>query len=229
MDTAFTVNGLVKFYTDFTLGPLDMELEPGIVLGFVGPNGAGKTTTINCLGGLVQPDGGEVAVCGFSQDRENPSWKQSIGFMGEERPFFENWSGDQNLKFISKFYTEWNDPLTLELARRLELDLEKEVRDLSKGNRVKLGLVAALAHSPKLLLFDEPTEGLDPLVRTESLDVIREYMEDEERAVFYSTHVLTDISRLADELAFIDEGRVLLRERTDVLIDRWRQRKTNTG
>ncbi len=224
MSAAFSVSGLVKRYGDFTLGPLDLVLERGTVLGFIGPNGAGKTTTIHCLAGLVHPDAGSITIGDLPPEHWDPHWKQLVGFLGEERPFYENWTGSRNLAFLHSFYHRWDADLIAHLADRLGLDLEKPVRDLSKGNRVKLGLVAALAHLPQILLFDEPTEGLDPVVRIEALDVIREYLEtDEGRAVFYATHVLADISRLADELAIIRNGRLLLTERTDHLIDRWRQ------
>jgi len=224
MSTAFTVSELVKRYDDFTLGPLDLTLERGTVLGFIGPNGAGKTTTIHCLAGLIRPEAGRITIGDLSPAHYDPFWKQLVGFLGEERPFYEKWTGAQNLGFLETCYHVWDGILVDRLAERLDLDLERTVRDLSKGNRVKLGLVAALAHAPHLLLFDEPTEGLDPVVRIEALDVIREYLEaDEVRAVFYATHVLSDISRLADELAFIRDGRLLMTARTDHLTDRWRQ------
>lgn len=223
MRSAFLIERLVKEYPEFTLGPLDISLEPGTVLGFIGPNGAGKTTTINCLAGLVQPDEGAVLINGRALSHHDSVWKEPIGFVGEERPFFERWPGARNLTFLSRFYSAWDEGRVRELADRLDLDLQKPVSDLSKGNRVKLALIAAMAHAPRLLLFDEPTDGLDPVVRTEALDLIREFMEKEERAVFYATHILSDVCRLADELAFIHQGRVFLRERTDRLTDLWCQ------
>jgi len=224
MSLAFSIDGLWKSYSDFTLGPVDLELEFGTILGFIGPNGAGKTTTIHCLAGLLVPDNAEIEICGQPQSSDDPCWKQKIGFIGEARPFFEEWNGQQNLDFLAPLYRDWDQDLISRLVERLGLDLMKPVQDLSKGNRVKLALTAALAHRPRLLLFDEPTEGLDPVVRIEALNILREYMEEEaDRAVFYATHVLSDITRFVDELVFIENGKVFLRERVDQLVDQWRQ------
>ena len=173
MGKAFSIHGLWKSYPDFTLGPLDLDLEFGTILGFIGPNGAGKTTTIHCLAGLLLPDNSAIEVCGQPQLQDDPCWKHNIGFVGEERPFFEEWSGHQNLEFLGPLYREWDQDLVNRLVERLDLDTTKPVQDLSKGNRVKLALTAALAHCPRLLLFDEPTEGLDPVVRVEALNILR--------------------------------------------------------
>ena len=223
MAHAFRFTNVTKTYPDFRLGPLNLELEPGTVLGYVGPNGAGKTTTLHCLVGLIKADDGDIEIFGRRNDPDYPDWKLDIGYVGDEYSFFESWSGTKNLRFLSQFYPGWSESLASELAKRFELPLSKKAKDLSKGNRVKLALVAALAHSPKLLLFDEPTSGLDPVVRAEVLDVLFAAVESGERAIFYSTHILSDISRLADDLAFIRGGQVIQRTAKDDLTDRWRR------
>ncbi|MBN2414326.1 ABC transporter ATP-binding protein [bacterium] len=223
MAKAFECVDVVKTYRDFQLGPLNISLEPGIVLGYIGPNGAGKTTTMHCLSGLVRAEQGRMTIFGRSNDPNSTAWKQDIGYVGDVHVFYERWTGEKNLKFISRFYDNWSDKRALELAKRFELPLQKRARDLSTGNRVKLSLVAALAHSPKLLLLDEPTAGLDPVVRAEVLDTLFEVLEDGERSIFYSTHILSDISRLADELAFIRSGTIILRTAKDDLTGRYRR------
>ncbi len=220
---AFSLHGLGKSYDDFTLGPLDLELEPGTVLALVGPNGAGKTTTINCLAGLLRPDAGRALVFGRRVDPAAASWKEDVGYVGEEQGFYEKLSAAENLDLIARFYPSWSAERARRLAERLELPLAKKVRHLSAGNRAKLALVAALAHGPRLLLLDEPTSGLDPVVRSEVLDVLWEMLEDGETAIFYSTHVLSDISRLADALAFLRDGRLLQRRSKEALTDAWRK------
>ncbi|MCE5249687.1 ABC transporter ATP-binding protein [bacterium] len=222
MNKAFQCIDTIKKYPGFQLGPLNLELEPGMVLGFIGPNGSGKSTTLHCLVGLVKTDGGRIEIFGRPNDPRKPDWKYDIGYVGDEHVFYEKWSGEKNLKFIAQFYPDWSDEVAANLARRFDIPLNKPAKELSRGNRVKLSLIAALAHSPKLLLFDEPTSGLDPVVRSEVLDVLFEMMETGERAIFYSTHILSDISRLADELAFVINGRVVLRTAKDDLTDRWR-------
>jgi ABC-2 type transport system ATP-binding protein len=223
MAAAFRFRSVIKKFPDFQLGPLDLDLEPGTVLGYIGPNGAGKTTTMHCLVGLLKTDSGEMEILGQRNDPNYPDWKLNIGYVGDVHTFYEGWTGAKNLRFLSKFYSNWSDELAADLARRFELPLNKKAKDLSKGNRVKLALIGALAHSPRLLLFDEPTSGLDPVVRAEVLDVLFAAVESGERAIFYSTHILSDISRLADDLAFIDDGRVLLRTAKDDLTERWRR------
>lgn len=223
MQKAFEFKDVIKTYPGFQLGPLDFALEPGTVLGYIGPNGSGKSTTMHCLVGLVKADSGEMRVFGRQNNPNKPEWKLDIGYVGDVHVFYENWTGERNLKFLKQFYPNWSDALVADLAKRFEIPLDKKAKALSSGNRVKLSLISALAHKPKLLLLDEPTSGLDPVVRTEVLDVLFSVLEDGERAIFYSTHILTDISRLADELAFIHEGQLVQRTAKDDLTDRWRK------
>jgi len=223
MEKAFTYTNMIKTFPDFKLGPLNFDLESGTVLGFVGPNGAGKTTTIHCLVGLLRADSGEMTVFGRANNLNKPEWKLDIGYVGEIHVFYERWNGHQNLNFLSQFYPNWSKERASALARRFNLPLDKRAKDLSTGNRVKLSLVAALAHSPRLLLLDEPTSGIDPVVRAEVLDVLFEILETGDRAIFYATHVLPEISRLADELAFIDHGQVWFRTPKEDLTEKWRK------
>lgn len=222
MTPAFRCAGLVKSYRDFHLGPLDLDLEPGVVLGYIGPNGSGKTTTMHCLTGLVRPEAGEVEIGGRAVDPTDPLWKADVAFVTDRQPFYEKWSAARNLQFLSGFYPAWSTDTAADLARRFDLPLDTRVRDLSRGNRVKLTLVAALAASPRLLLLDEPTAGLDPVVRDAVLGVLFDLLESGERALFYSTHILSDIGRLADELAFLVEGQVVLRQTVADLVEAWR-------
>jgi ABC-2 type transport system ATP-binding protein len=223
MEKAFLYKDVVKTFPGFKLGPLNLELEPGTVLGFIGPNGAGKTTSIQCLVGLLRADSGEMRVFGRVNDLNKPVWKQDVGYVGDVHVFYERWTGQKNLQFLSQFYPNWSEDKAAELAKRFQLPLDKRAKDLSTGNRVKLSLVSALAHSPKLLLLDEPTSGIDPVVRTEVLDVLFEVLETGDSAIFYTTHILPEISRIADELAFIDGGQIWLRTPKEDLNDRWRK------
>lgn len=223
MTPAFKFNEVIKTYPGFQLGPLNLELEAGMVLGYIGPNASGKTTTMHCLSGLVKVDSGAMEVFGRRNDPNKPEWKFDIGYVGDVHVFYENWTGEKNLNFLSQFYPKWSAKLARDLANRFDLPLDKKTKTLSSGNRVKLSLVSALAHSPRLLLLDEPTAGLDPVVRTEVLDTLFEVLEDGERAIFYSTHILSDISRLADDLAFLDNGTIKLRIAKDDLTDNWRK------
>jgi len=222
MPPAFRCSGLTKSYGNFTLGPLDLELESGVVLGYLGPNGAGKTTTMSCLTSLVRADAGEVEIGGRAVEPADPLWKADVALVTDRQPYYEKWSASRNLDFLSHFYPAWSTDTAADLALRFDLPLDQPVRSLSHGNRVKLSIVAALAASPRLLLLDEPTAGLDPVVRDEVLGVLFDLVETGDRALFYSTHILSDIGRLADELAFLVDGQVVLRETVADLVEQWR-------
>lgn len=224
MSTAVSIRGLVKSFPDFRLGPLDLDVETGSVVGLVGPNGAGKTTLLRCLIGLVRADEGVIEVAGRPAGAADaPLWKRDIGYAGEDRAFFDAWTGEENLRFLSGFYPRWSDTRARELADRFGLRLNQTVKSLSRGDATKLSLVAALAHSPKLLVLDEPTAGLDPVVRADFLETLWELQEDEERTILFSTHILSDVERLVGELAFLDRGQLLLHARTDELQEKWAQ------
>ncbi len=220
---AVRLEGVVKRYPGFQLGPLDLVVEPGTVIALIGPNGAGKTTTLNCIAGLLVPDEGEVSVYGRDTDPNRPAYRADLGYVGEESGFFKRWSVRRNFEFLAGFVPSWSLQRSQELAERLALPLDQRVAALSRGNLTKLSLVAAVAHGPRLLLLDEPTAGLDPVVRAEVLDLLWEITEDGEHAVLYSTHVLQDVNRLADELVFIRKGQVAVHSGREALIDGWRR------
>ncbi|MBZ0111927.1 MAG: ABC transporter ATP-binding protein [Thermoanaerobaculia bacterium] len=220
---AARLQGLTKHFPTFELGPLDLTLERGTVVALVGPNGAGKTTTLNCMAGLVVPDAGTVEIFGETVGPNQTSYRRNLGYVGEGSGFFQRWTVDRNLDHLARLLPGWSSARAVQLTRRFGLPRDKAVRDLSTGNRAKLALVAALARGSRLLLLDEPTAGLDPVVRAEVLDVLWEVTEDGEHAVLYSTHVLSDISRLADELVFLRDGRVIQRSGREELAESWRR------
>jgi len=223
MSIALGIHGVRVQFERFELGPVELELETGRVVGLVGPNGSGKTTTMRCIAGNINRDSGTIEVCGRPCLAEDGTWKAAIGYVPDAPVFFEWMRAERFLEFMSGFYPTWSDSLALDLSRRFQLDLKAKTKHLSGGNRVKLSLVAALAHRPRLALFDEPTAGLDPVVRMEVFDVLCEMMESEDMTILYSTHIVDDLHRLADELVFLIGGKVRLHEAKDDLVDRWRR------
>lgn len=221
MTAALELRGLELHYKRFTLGPLDLRLEPGKVVGLVGPNGAGKTTTLRCIAGNLYADAGLVTVFGRESALGSGSWKEIIGYVPDKPEFFEHMTGERFLSFMSHYYSRWSHSLAGTLTTRFKVDLNTKVKHLSAGNRVKLSLVAALAHRPSLALFDEPTAGIDPVVRSEIFDVLWEMMESGEMTVLYSTHIVEDLHRLADEIVFLTDGKIRLHTPKDDLLDKW--------
>ncbi len=169
------------------------------------------------------PDEGGTEVFGAPVHPARTEYRRDVGYVGEESGFFQRWTAGRNLDFLAELLPGWSHDRARRLVERFALPLDKPVNKLSRGNRTKLALVAALAHGPRLLLLDEPTAGLDPVVRAEVLDVLWEITEDGEHAVLYSTHVLSDINRLADELAFLRDGQLVLRTGRDELSESWRR------
>lgn len=223
MSAAAELSAVVKQYPGFRLGPVQLTIEGGRALALIGPNGAGKTTLMEILAGMLTPTSGTVQILGHRVGGSSGAgWKAEVGYASEQQPFYERWSVDRNLRFLAGFFPRWSFELQSELVRRFHLPLEKKVKALSKGNRVKLSLVAALARRPRLLLLDEPTAGLDPLVRAEVLDTLWELLEAQAPTILYSTHILPDVGRLADELAFIKDGQIVLRVACDDLERSWR-------
>lgn len=223
METALSIQGLIREFPDFTLGPVNLELPKGTVMALIGRNGTGKTTTMQCIMQLLKRDAGDVTLFGELTDLLKPEWKNRIGYVGDKQPFYEGWSVRKNLDFIAQFYPNWSKVREKTLIDRLELPIDKQIKNLSKGNRVKVSIVSALAYNPDILLLDEPTSGLDPVVRSSLLEFLFEYIEAGDKAILYSTHILSDINRIADIITFIDDGKVFHTAAKDDLLDSWRK------
>jgi ABC-2 type transport system ATP-binding protein len=191
---------------DFKLGPLGLSLETGKILGVMGPNGAGKTTMIHLIWGFFPPDSGDIRVFGEFPHRHRAQLRQSCGYVSESPVFYDTLSATRFLRFIAGFYERWDAERAQQLLERLGVDPAKPIGDLSKGNRTKLALVAAIAHRPKLLVLDEPSTGLDPIVRTEVMDMLIDLARNEGTSIILSSHVSDDIDRTADTVLMLEHG-----------------------
>lgn len=216
------LEGVVKEYRDFTLGPVDLELEPGCITALIGPNGAGKTTLLRLIMGMARPSRGQVTVFGLPYANNHRRIVSRIGFVPEEPFLYDEvdvtWLG----RFVSRLYPDWDEGEFQHLLARFDVPLHKQVKELSKGSRVKAELALALAHHPDLLILDEPTSGLDPLVRREVLDELQAVIaHTEQAAVLFSTHITEDVERIADQVAFLVNGQLALLAAQDALRDKW--------
>ncbi len=223
MDTnAIEVRGLTKRYKDFALEGLDLALPYGCVLGLVGENGAGKSTTIRLIMDALERDGGTVTVLGRdNRSREFLDLKEDIGVVLDETFVPEVINAKQLGKIMAGTYKNWDQAAYDGWIRRFELPLDKKFKDYSRGMTMKLGIAAALSHHPRLLLLDEATGGLDPMVREELLEVFADFAAEEGHAVLLSSHIVSDLERICDYIAFLHKGKLALCEEKDVLLDKY--------
>jgi beta-exotoxin I transport system ATP-binding protein len=206
---AIETSSLTKTYGAISaLAELDLRVEPGQVFGYLGPNGAGKTTTIRLLLGLQRPTRGRAAVLGLDAQADSVEIHRRIGYLPGELALYPRLNGRQHLDWFARARGTHDEGLAAELCERFQVVLDRPARELSKGNRQKLGLVLAFIHRPELLLLDEPTSGLDPLMQDEFERLVRETVA-EGRTVFLSSHELDEVQRLADRVAIIRSGRLV--------------------
>lgn len=222
---AIYTQGLIKSYGPVrALRGVDLEVHSGEIFGFLGPNGAGKTTTIRCLLDLIRPNGGTVRVLGLNPQAEPVKVKSLVGYLPGELRFDENLTVLGTIKLFKQLrndHADWD--FINDLATRLDLDLKMPIRNLSKGNKQKLGVLQAMMHKPPLLVFDEPTFGLDPVVQQEVLRLIVE-ARAEGSTVFFSSHILSEVHEIAERVGIIRQGRVVEVAETANLINRSLQR-----
>ena len=220
---AIIVRNLTKHYKDFTLDHVSFEIPKGSVVGFVGENGAGKSTTIKAILGLTPVDNGEIELLGhrMKPDRYEETWKEEIGVVFDECNFPLSLKVKNIGSIMKNIYMTWDNRKFEDYLTRFALPSEKKVKELSKGMKMKLSIAVALSHDSKLLILDEATGGLDPVVRNEILDIFREFIEDEEHTVFLSSHITSDIEKIADYIMLIHKGKLIFTENKDELLYRY--------
>ncbi len=216
MQNAIEVHSLNKSFAGFALKDVSFTLPRGAVMGFIGENGAGKTTTIKAILGLIRKDSGCIRVLGGSIDESLTRAK--IGVVFDDLHLHKTLKIRQTAKIFPHLYDDWDDALFKEYLNRFNLDAEKKIKDLSRGMRMKLSIAVALSHHPELLILDEPTAGLDPVVRDEVLEIFQDFMQDENHAILFSSHITSDIDKIADYLTFIHDGEILFSVTTDELL-----------
>ena len=219
MINALEVCDLCKSYPDFKLSDITFALPTGYIMGFVGQNGAGKTTTIRCILNMAARESGEIKIFGLDNIKHELKVKQELAAVFDEIFFVDFWHVREVEKAIRGFYSEWDSRQYNEYLKQFELSPGKRVKELSRGMKMKLMLAVAMSHGAKLLILDEPTSGLDPVARDELLDILRGYIADGEKSVFFSTHITSDLERIADFITLIDHGRIFYTGTKDGLLE----------
>jgi ABC-2 type transport system ATP-binding protein len=220
-ELALEVRGLAKSYLGFRLHDVSFSLPRGYIMGLVGPNGAGKTTIVRLLMGLARPDAGEIVLLGQVSSGTEASLRGRIGFVHEAPAFYDHLSVGAMRSVVAPHYEGWDEERFLYLTRELDLPLQKRIGTLSKGMRTRLALALALSHHAELVVLDEPTSGLDPVVRRRLLTMLQDLISDGRTSVLLSTHITSDLERVADFITFLRDGEVVVSSSRDEIREHW--------
>lgn len=218
-ENAIEIKGLTKKYDGFTLNDVSFNVPKGTVMGFIGQNGAGKTTTIKALLNIIKADSGSIKMLGLDHIKNEYEIKEQVAAVFDEIPFHDVFNAKQISVMMSGLYANWNPALYEEYLDKFGLPQKKKIKQFSKGMKMKLQIAAALSHGAKLLIMDEATTGLDPVVRNEILDIFREYLQNEENSILMSSHITSDLEKISDGVTFIDKGKILLTGEKDVILE----------
>lgn len=217
-----SLKGVKKSYGSFELGPVDLEVERGYVVAVVGPNGSGKSTLFRMLMNLAHPDSGEVSLFGGGYPEDEVPIKQRVGYVPERSVGHDEMTVQTLGEFVSHWYPTWGQGLYDELVSRSGIETDKKFRNLSKGMQRRLAFALAAATGAELLLLDEPTDGVDPFARREMLEDIARFMQDGDKTVLFATHVMEEVRRIADYVAFLVDGDFLGIYEKDALLEQWK-------
>jgi ABC-2 type transport system ATP-binding protein len=209
MENVVELRKVNKTYKGFALKDATFDIKRGYVTGFIGANGAGKSTTIKLIMNLINKDSGDISIFGQDYRKDEIAIKERIGFVYDENVFFEDMTIAGLKKFIAPAYRQWDEKQFQSYIRQFELLMDLKIKKMSKGMRMKTSLAFALSHHAEFIIMDEPTSGLDPVVRREILDILYDLMAEQELTIFFSTHITTDLERIADYIVFIDNGNVI--------------------
>lgn len=218
---ALTVSGLTKKYKEFSLSDVSFEVPQGAIVGLIGENGAGKSTTINAILGLTHKDAGEISIMGTPIEELTMDMKEKIGVVFDGTNFSEELTPKKLNKVLKGIYASWDEDFFISLLKKLSLPFQKKIKSFSKGMKAKLSIAVAFAHHPKLLILDEATSGLDPIVRDHILDMFLDFVQDEENSILVSSHITTDLEKVADYIVFIHEGRLIFSKPKDELLENY--------
>lgn len=222
MENAIKIHHLTKEYPSFRLGSFDLSLPSGSIMGLVGENGAGKSTTIKLIMNAIQPDSGAISVLGMdNQSTVFHDVKEDIGVVLDEAYFPEMLNAKDVGRIMAKTYRRWEPETYARYLQRFDLPLTKAFKDYSRGMKMKLAIAVALSHQAKLLILDEATSGLDPMVRDEILEIFNEYTRQEDRSILLSSHIVSDLEKICDYIAFLHKGKLVLCEEKDRLLEEY--------
>lgn len=215
---ALEIKNISKTYKNFKLDDISFVLPCGHIMGLIGENGAGKSTIINCILDIIEKDSGSISVLGQKNDKNNVSLKENIGVVLDASDVYDNYTVKQVENIMKDVFKQWNHEVYDYYIQKFALPLNKMIKDFSRGMKMKMAITIALSHQPKILILDEATSGLDPIMRDEILDVFMEFVQDENHAILLPSHISSDLEKIADYITFIHEGKLILSTSKDELI-----------
>lgn len=221
MEYVLEVTSLEKQYENFSVKNISFKVPKGYIMGFIGPNGAGKTTTIKTILGMLNISSGNIKLFGKDSQGMNGQFNDKIGIVMDTPYFAEDWNASDIETAVSPFYQHWNSETYASLLEKFSIDRKKKLRDLSRGMKVKLMVSVALSHHATFLVLDEPTSGLDPVAREELCDLLSEFVTDENNSVLFSTHITSDLEKIADYITFILNGEIVYTGFKDDLMENY--------
>lgn len=220
LENAIEIQDVTKHYPDFSLEHISLHIPTGCVTGFIGQNGAGKSTTLKTILNMIKRDSGEIKIFGADNIAEERSIKENIGVVFDDISYHPTLKPKQLDKIMKGMYTNWDSAMFYTYLEKLSLPSSKKIGDYSRGMQMKLQIATALSHHAKLLIMDEPTGGLDPIVRNEILDIFMDFMQESDHTIFLSSHIITDLERIADYIILIDHGTIRIAEEKDSIAER---------
>jgi ABC-2 type transport system ATP-binding protein len=228
MTNILEVTGLNKSYGDFSLSNVTFSLPEDCITGFIGVNGAGKTTTLRSILRLATNASGNIKIFGLDMEKHERELKNRIGVVMDDGGFYDELTMSEMKNVIAPAYSSWSEQDYKGYMDRFSLNQKQKINTLSKGMRMKYALTLALSHKAELLIMDEPTSGLDPLIRSQLLTILTDYMKEGGKGVFFSTHITSDLEKVADMLIMIDHGKIVFQEEKDTLLESYRVVKGDT-
>ncbi len=219
MQNILEVKNLSKTYSSFHLKDISFAVPTGSIVGFIGENGAGKTTTIKLILNEIRRDSGSVTIFGMDNIKDERAVKEQLGVVFDESYFHGEFKAADIATILKRIYQNWDDSLYKSYLEQFKLPRDKIIKEYSKGMKMKLSIASALAHKPRLLILDEATSGLDPITRSEILDIFWDFIQDDSHSILFSSHITSDLERIADYVTFIHEGQIVFDRSKDELVE----------
>ncbi|KNY29803.1 ABC transporter ATP-binding protein [Pseudobacteroides cellulosolvens] len=219
MSNVLEISNLNKCFGDFSLKNVNFSLPEGYIMGFIGPNGAGKTTTIKLILNMIKRQSGDIKVFGLDSITHEDNIKEQVGVVFDQPYFVDEWNLNDVEKAVKFFYKKWSSNKFVGYLKEFNLERKKKVKDLSRGMKMKLMIAVALSHDARFLILDEPTSGLDPVARDELMDILSEFVINDTRSVLFSTHITSDLDKVADYITFINNGEIVFTGTKDLLLE----------